>query len=94
MSPEVSSTENEMSLKVPMVEDVLTSEAFMKSDAPLTYIQRKLLVGAEEIKKVAAATIGQRTNPMWAAVRKLRLTASNFGALLQAVRLNRYIILY
>ncbi|KAH3845268.1 hypothetical protein DPMN_087543 [Dreissena polymorpha] len=35
--------------------------------------------------QTAAATIGQRKNALWAAVRKLRFTASNFGHILSSV---------
>lgn len=44
----------------------------------------------EKIIQTAWTTIGQRENTLWAKVRKLRFTASNFGQIVTAVRKNRY----
>lgn len=44
----------------------------------------------EQIIQTAWTTIGQRENTLWAKVRKLRFTASNFGQIVTAVRKNRY----
>lgn len=43
----------------------------------------------EQIIQTAWTTIGQRENTLWAKVRKLRFTASNFGQIVTAVRKNR-----
>ena len=40
--------------------------------------------------KIAELTVGQRTNPLWSIIRKLRITASNFGIVLHAVSENRF----
>ncbi|XP_046559284.1 uncharacterized protein LOC124268353 [Haliotis rubra] len=44
----------------------------------------------QSISFIAKKTIGQRTNPLWCIVRKHRITASNFGAVLGCIRRNRY----
>ena len=48
---------------------------------------RRVLSSSEEIIKVTAlATKGQRKNPMWSIIRKNRITASIFGAVLSTKR--------
>ncbi|XP_062611462.1 uncharacterized protein LOC134273287 [Saccostrea cucullata] len=45
-----------------------------------------MILSEEIIKSTAEATKRQRTNPMWAVMRKNRITASNFGAVLNLKR--------
>lgn len=40
--------------------------------------------------EAAFISSGQRTNALWAAFRKLRFTASNFGQVFGAAKRNRY----
>ena len=87
MSPEPKTTTNVG--VVPIIEDSLTSKEYLESQHPITYLRQHLIVSPEVIRSVAALTVGQRTNQLWAVVRKMRITASNFGPVLQAVRLNR-----
>ncbi|XP_061174798.1 uncharacterized protein LOC133183939 [Saccostrea echinata] len=49
----------------------------------------KLTMSPEKVIQTAWITIGQRENIMWAKVRKLRFTASNFGQIVTAIRKNR-----
>jgi len=42
----------------------------------------------EEIKVIEEGTRGQRSNPVWSNMRQSRLTASNFGRVLKAIRNN------
>ncbi len=86
MSPEVSTAAS-----VPLVEEVLTSQPFLQSTTPVAYLRQHLTLAPETVASVASLTVGQRTNHLWAGARKLRLTASNFGAVLHAIRLNRLI---
>lgn len=44
----------------------------------------------EEIKSLASETIGQHLNSMWLIKRRCRITASNFGLILNAIQRNRY----
>jgi hypothetical protein len=66
------------------------SREYMEADHPSTWLRRHLLVGPSKIAEVVKVTIGQRVNPLWAAVRKWRFTASNFGVILHAAEKNRY----
>ena len=77
-------------LPVPLIEDLMMSEEFVKEDAPMVWLKRQLICSPDKIQTAIEATIGQRNNPVWALIRKLRFTASNFGKILSGVRCNRY----
>ena len=80
----------ESHLPAPLIEDVLMSEAYV-SGGGQTYLRKALLSSDAVIAEVEERTRGQRNNATWAAIRKLRVTASNFGVVLKAIRLNRYL---
>ena len=86
LSPEPANTP----CPVPVVEDLLLSNGYLQADARLTWLRSALHVSSETIASVADLTTGQRKNPLWSMVRKLRLTASNFGITLGAISRNRY----
>lgn len=70
----------------PIIEDLLTSAKFVHSDMPMVWLRRALILSEEVITNTALATKGQRNNPMWSIIRKNRITASNFGAVLSTKR--------
>lgn len=70
----------------PIIEDLLTSAEFVHSDMPMVWLRRALILSEEVITNTALATKGQRNNPMWSIIRKNRITASNFGAVLSTKR--------
>jgi hypothetical protein len=74
---------------VPVIEDVLVSSDYNEAACKQTWLRRALVVSPATVQQVAVSTLGQRTNPAWSLVRKHRLTASNFGPVLAAVRRNR-----
>nr|XP_022301335.1 uncharacterized protein LOC111109489 [Crassostrea virginica] len=74
---------------VPLLGDLLLSEAFLHADDQEHWLRLQLKVSDDIIKTTVEETKGQRTNAIWAAVRKLRITASSFGQVLRAVRLKR-----
>ncbi|XP_062617956.1 uncharacterized protein LOC134279564 [Saccostrea cucullata] len=50
----------------------------------MVWLRHALSLSDEAIKRAAMETTGQRDNPMWSIVRKYRITASNFGAVLSS----------
>ena len=76
----------------PLVEDLLMNEQFIQSPSPMMWLRKSMLLNSDKISMTAEATKGQRENSLWAAVRKLRLTASNFGAVLGAAKRQGYIL--
>ena len=80
-----------VTVPAPTVEDLLISEGYLRASTPLTWFRRALLVGEAARDIVQDMTVGQRDNPLWCQLRKLRLAASNFGAVLSAVRRNKYV---
>ncbi|WAR10352.1 hypothetical protein MAR_035428, partial [Mya arenaria] len=51
--------------------------------------RRSLVLSQEKITQIAFMTTGQRENSLWAAARKLRFIASNFGQIIAASKRNR-----
>lgn len=68
----------------PLVEDLLVSRDYLQSDEPLTWLRRQMVLSREVIETTETLTKGQRDNPMWPVMRKMRVTASNFGSILTA----------
>ncbi|KAK3098705.1 hypothetical protein FSP39_022243 [Pinctada imbricata] len=77
-------------LDVPCVEDLLLTQEYTSTTDKLQWLKIKLAITKEQIQQVAQLTAGQRNNHLWAMVRKDRLTASNFGPVLAAIRRNRF----
>ncbi|XP_062601990.1 uncharacterized protein LOC134263634 [Saccostrea cucullata] len=59
------------------------------ADDPKTWLRKHLIISPEKIMEAAFMTAGQRENSLWAAIRKYRFTASNFGLIIGAARRNR-----
>ncbi|KAK4882534.1 hypothetical protein RN001_005853 [Aquatica leii] len=76
--------ENIVYVLVPPIDEILFSE---DKD---TYLIQKCSLDADTIKQIAAVTVGQHKNEGWLVSRKMRLTASKFGAILGACRRNKY----
>lgn len=74
---------------VPLVEDLLLSESFLHAEDQNNWLRTQLKVTEDIINTTAEKTKGQRNNAVWAIVRKLRITASNFGQVLKAARRKR-----
>lgn len=78
---------------VPLVEDLLLSSEYT-SFPPLArtaWLRASLHVAESAIQRVVGMTMGQRNNQIWAMVRKLRITASNFGIVLRALSTGRFV---
>jgi hypothetical protein len=81
-----------VTLSIPLVEDLVSSPDYLNSGTGITWLKKSLNVNPDQIQRTVSATVGQRENGLWAAVRKLRFTASNFGDILLAVKHNRQVI--
>ena len=87
LSPEPQAQASE--LPIPTTEELMYSEEFLSipgSKEQLEFIIDKAKISNEGIEKVNSLTLGQRNNPLWHLVRRGRLTASNFGCILNAKR--------
>ena len=74
---------------VPLIEDLLISEEYVAAKNSKTWLRRKRNLSPEKIMEAAFISVGQRDNSLWAAIRKLRFTASNFGQIIGAAKRNR-----
>ena len=79
-------------LPVITVEDIVLSEEFVNHVDKKSYLTEKLRVTEDQRIALNKATIGQRDNPCWHMIRKGRLTASNFGSVLNCKRVTQSLI--
>nr|XP_022312166.1 uncharacterized protein LOC111117363 isoform X1 [Crassostrea virginica]XP_022312167.1 uncharacterized protein LOC111117363 isoform X1 [Crassostrea virginica] len=79
-------------LPVPIVEDLLLCQEYLTAKEPLSWLRQQLIVSPDKVIQTAFLTSGQRENATWAAVRKHRFTASNFGPIIAAAKRNRLTI--
>jgi hypothetical protein len=86
LSPEPDAVTN---FGVPLVEDLMSSQDYLNSSEPIAWLRQAMLVNSEQISRVASLTVGQRNNPLWSSIRKLRFTASNFGSIIGAAKRNK-----
>ncbi|XP_031549225.1 uncharacterized protein LOC116286787 [Actinia tenebrosa] len=76
-------------LPIPTIEEIIYSEEFLDiqgQQQQIAFVQEKVQVSDEIIREIARSSQGQRDNPLWHLVRKGRLTASNFGCVMNAKR--------
>ena len=78
-------------IPVPIVHDILSSHYFIKIEAieRLKYFEEEMKICKEAVINVAQMFSGQQANEIWYQIRKGRLTASNFGAVLQAKKVTQ-----
>lgn len=89
LSPE---PEHDNRLPITTVEDIVLSEQFINHEDKMAYMTEKLVITGEQQKAVNVATVGQRDSPSWHMLRKGRLTASNFGPVLNCKRVTPSLI--
>ena len=89
MSPEPAP---QAKLSVPtIIEEIIYSEGFIQTGGAqqqLDCLVHKAKITQANVLIVSQITVGQRDNPAWHLARRGRLTASNFGPVLQAKRVN------
>jgi hypothetical protein len=86
MSPE---PEPVQPFPISTMEEIIFSDEFLLIhgiDDQISFVMEKVKVNDPVIDAVQNLTVGQRNNPLWHLVRKGRLTASNFGCVLNAKR--------
>ena len=74
-------------LPIPTINEIITSQKFLSvqgKENEIAYLQDKVKISNDAVETKATITKGQRTNTLWHRVRKGRLTASNFGSVLNA----------
>ena len=87
MSPEPQIADQQ--LPVPILENLLLSPEFISLATraqQIEFIKSKFETSSTNIILISSLTIGQRDNPSWHQLIKGRLTASNFGCILNAKR--------
>lgn len=77
---------NTATMPILTVEKILSSDEFLTQTDPnkKDFILEKMQIDEAAIMKVEDLTKGQRNNPQWLILRKWRLTASNFGIVLNS----------
>ena len=80
MAPEPDKQDQDL----PVLERVLSSNEFRDARDKKVFFLQKMIMKREHILKIADITKGQRKNDAWHRIRRGRLTASNFGSVLQA----------
>ncbi|KAL3279099.1 hypothetical protein HHI36_016613 [Cryptolaemus montrouzieri] len=74
------------------VESIVFSQKFLEVDDKRMFLENALLVTEEVIKEISNKTVGQTSNENWLIIRKNRLTSSNFGPVLAAIKSGIYSI--
>lgn len=75
---------------LPILESIISSEGFIAAINKFEYLKEKISLDDVMIKNIATITTGQVQNEKWYLIRKFRLTASNFGAILSCCRRNKF----
>ena len=88
LNPEPAVSDDVPSVNVKHPLEVILSEQFAEARSKLDFLNECLGI-TPDIMQVAAATVDQSKNPSWVAVRQLRLTASNFGPILEVYNKKR-----
>lgn len=79
-----------MEFILPSIDDIIFSVEYLETSDKKKYVIEKCCITESQVKLVLEKTVGQANNENWLITRKNRITASNFGAILAAVRRNRY----
>ncbi|CAL9684760.1 unnamed protein product [Knipowitschia caucasica] len=69
---------------------LLASSSYGDAEDKALYMLSSLAVSPQQKEAIERATVGQTKNALWMAYRRKRITASNFGLVLAAVKRNSY----
>lgn len=75
---------------LPSIEHILYSAGYMNAEYKNDYLLSKSSITKDVISQIAIDTIGQHANEKWLVGRKLRLTSSKFGMVIDACHRNKY----
>ena len=76
-------------LPMPSIEEIMYSDEFLRArgiQEQLDCLVHSSKLDEQKIVRISEITVGQRNNPVWHIARRGRLTASNFGSVLNAKR--------
>lgn len=82
--------ENQDFSYLPVIEEILSSDGFVQAPNQAEYLRQKCSLDDAAVEHIAEITVGQAQNELWLIMRKFRLTASNFGAVLNACQKNKF----
>ena len=83
---------DQQQMDLPLLEVVLTSKKFQEASEKKKFFLEKMELTKENIVKMSQVTVLQSRNDAWHMLRKGRLTASNFGPVLQARKVTQALI--
>ncbi|XP_061587156.1 uncharacterized protein LOC133451994 [Cololabis saira] len=84
------SPETPQTLPIKTFEGLLTNPGYSQAEDKALYLLSSLAVTEQEKQQIERATVGQAKNALWSAYRQKRITASNFGLVLAAVKRKSY----
>ncbi|XP_077075129.1 uncharacterized protein LOC143726028 [Siphateles boraxobius] len=77
-------------LPIKTFDGLVTSPGFVQAEDKALYVLSMLAVNDQEKQQIEEATVGQAKNASWFAYCKKRITASNFGLVLAAIKRKSY----
>ena len=72
------------------MEPILFSQEFEESDDKRAFLSHHCVIDSLKIIDIASRTVGQFQNPLYCKMRHLRITASNFGYILEQIQKSSY----
>ena len=72
------------------LERILFTNEFYNAEDRVQFLSSILSLNESKIEEIAKATTGQTQNRLYCILKKFRLTASNFGVILSAIRRKKY----
>lgn len=76
--------------RLPEIGTILLSKEYAEAIDSTIFLKEKLQLSEALIVQIAEMTAGQTSNSSWFIVRQHRITASNFGKVLNAIKINRF----
>ncbi|CAL8234377.1 unnamed protein product [Boreogadus saida] len=84
------SPETPRTLPIKTFEGLVTNPDYAEAEDKALHLLSSFVVTNREKQQIERATVGQAKNALWSAYRQKRITASNFGLVLAAVKRKSY----